>query len=162
MSEWQPVSGYAGKYEVSKCGLVRKADGTLVGQWPNDQGYMIVRLANPRSQHRVHRLVAAAFVANPDALDVVNHIDGNRSNNCADNLEWCTQRHNLDHAEKSGRLQRSYWRGKRSPNARLSDKTASAIRQAYASGHGSMAALAKKFGTSKRTVGRIINGETYV
>lgn len=133
-----------------------------MGQFLHTHGYPLVRLRSPRRTERIHRLVAKAFVPNPENKPFVNHINCNPADNDATNLEWCTQQENLAHSTKLGRMRRNYWRGRRSPVARLPDSTAMAIRSAYAAREGSQEALAKRFGTSKRTVGRIINGESYV
>ena len=55
-----------------------------------------------RKEETVHRLIAKAFVPNPDNLPIVNHIDGDKLNNRADNLEWCTQQENVRHAMDTG------------------------------------------------------------
>jgi hypothetical protein len=161
--EWRPVVGYEGRYEVSRMGGVRETmGGRLLGQWPSSSGYMIVRLSRPRAQFKVHRLVATAFIPNPTGLPAVNHINSNRADNVAGNLEWCTQAHNIRHADQKGRMQRDYWCGRRSPSARLTDQTASQIRELYAGGGHSHQSLAERFGTNKRTVGRIIAGKFYL
>lgn len=160
--EWKPVHGREGQYEVSSTGEIRKCLGKLLGQWKSDQGYMLVRLSKPRKTARVHRLVAEAFIENPNNLPFVNHIDCKRDNNDFENLEWCTQRENLAHSRSLGRMQRDYWKGKRSPNATLDAVTVNEIRKAYSLGGVSWQALSKRFGVSKRTIGRIVNGESYV
>jgi hypothetical protein len=160
---WKPVVGYEGQYEVSSNGEVRnKIKNKTVGQWLSDRGYMIVRLSKPRRQCLVHRLVASAFIENSNNQPFINHIDSNRSNNVASNLEWCNQAHNLSHARKLGRMQEDYWIGKRSPNAKLPDEIVKAIREEYKSEKTSWVKLSKKYNVSKRTVGRIIKGESYV
>jgi len=159
---WKSIVGYEGRYQVSDCGSVRQHNGRVLKQWANDQGYCLVRLSKPRATFRVHRLVAEAFIANPEYLPCVNHLDCVRHNNHAANLEWCTQQHNLAHAAQLGRMQRDHWKGKRSPTASLTDEEAQAIRQTYAKGGISWEKLAVIFQTNKRTVGRIIRGETYV
>lgn len=159
---WRPVPSHAGKYEVSEDGQIRSVDGRIVGQWRSDQGYMRAKLSGPRAEVRVHRIVAEAFCANPDMLPAVNHLDSNRSNNHWTNLEWCTQAENLAHAQAKGRMQRDYWTGRRSPNAALSDETASAIRAEYKAGGTSWERLGRKYHISKKTVGRIVGGESYV
>lgn len=160
-STWKPVVGYEQSYEVSDQGLVRRVSGELVGQWANDQGYMLVRLSGPRRTVRVHRLVAEAFVSNPSGAQGVNHIDCNRANNAAANLEWCSQGENIRHSRRLGRYP-DYWKGKRSPNATLSPDVVDAIRSAYATGAESWDSIAKRFGTNKRTVGKIVRMESYV
>lgn len=160
--EWKSVVGREGKYEVSRCGQVRKSDGRILKQWLNRDGYCMVRLSNPRKIARAHRLVAEAFCENPTSLPFVNHRDCDRANNHADNLEWCTQWENLAHSDALGRMQRDYWIGKRSPNARLDDTTAAKIRDDYSNGGVSWETLGKRFNVSKRSIGRIVRGESYV
>lgn len=160
--EWRPVLGWEGIYEVSNRGRVRKLGGQLLGTWLTQQGYVLARLSKPRELVRVHRLVAEAFVSNPDAKPFVNHLDSNRANNHYTNLEWCTQAENLRHAALAGRMQRNYWVGRRSPQAKPSDETASEIRAAYRNGGVSHQYLATAYGISKRSIGRIISGESYV
>lgn len=157
---WQKIDN---QYAVSRCGQVKDyLKDRILGQWKNDQGYMLVRLNNPRRVARVHRLIASAFCLNPFGYPYVNHIDCVRSNNNADNLEWCTQWQNLNHSRKLGRMQEKYWKGKRSPNASLTDVQVEEIKNKYADGNISWEKLGKEYGVSKRTIGRILNEETYL
>jgi len=87
--EWRQVPDMPGVY-VSSSGRVKK-NGKILKQLTQD-GYKTVL------RKRVHRLVAMAFLPNPDGLPVVNHIDGNRSNNNVDNLEWMSYKDNTKHA----------------------------------------------------------------
>lgn len=157
---WKPVVGYEGKYEVSDCGAVRKIGGVDIGQWSNDSGYSIVRLSGPRSMKRVHRLVAEAFIPNPECLPFVNHLDANTSNNHASNLEWCTAKGNIQHCVSLGRIAKNAI-GLRPANAKLSDAEVSRIREEYANGGTSFAKLGDKYGVSKWAIGSIISGENY-
>lgn len=97
--EWRDVVGYEGKYQVSNKGNMRtfQRDRCMSLKQKNTQGYMTVMLWNnkKRKDAKVHRLVAEAFIPNPDGLPVVNHKDENPSNNCVENLEWCTQQYNI-------------------------------------------------------------------
>lgn len=110
--QWKVIDGYE-NYEVSNFGNVRSLDrqvlrkgvmvkisGKMLKQYFGG-GYMRVALYNGNRQSRtnfaVHRLVAAAFVKNPNALDVVNHKDENKLNNRADNLEWCDNSYNSNY-----------------------------------------------------------------
>jgi transcriptional regulator with XRE-family HTH domain len=95
-------------------------------------------------------------------LPCINHIDCDTTNNIPSNLEWCTQAENLAHSRALGRMQENFWRGKRSPNAKLSDEIVQQIRSQYNAGGVSWAELGKRFGMSKRAIGRILRGETYV
>lgn len=89
---WRPVVDNA-KYEVSNLGRVRnKETGHLKTARRTKTGYMIMELSK-RTRY-VHRIVAAAFVGNPDGYPHINHKDEDKGNNAADNLEWCTPLYN--------------------------------------------------------------------
>lgn len=160
LEEWRAFDEH---YEVSNMGRVRTVYGRVLGQSNlKAKGcYPTVRLSSPRRSVMVHRMVAKVFCPNPNGLPVVNHIDCVRSNNRATNLEWCTQLQNVQHSDRLGRMQRDYWKGRRSPSAALTDDEVRQMRLIYASGTHSWAAIGKMFGISKRSVGRAINLETY-
>lgn len=112
MEEWRDVYGYEGFYQVSSKGRVRSLDRESSGKKYRGKilsskvaaGYRIVGLCKDgkKASQRVHRLVARAFIENPDNLSEVNHLDGNKNNNCVENLEWCTSRENKIHAWVTG------------------------------------------------------------
>lgn len=99
---WKDIEGYEGKYQISNFGNVKslrfrnqKSSKNLTPR-TNNQGYKIVGLNEKRKSKFVliHRLVAVAFVDNPNNYPIVNHKDENPLNNHADNLEWCTYSYN--------------------------------------------------------------------
>lgn len=113
--EWRDISGTNGYYQVSNYGNVRscgKSGYHEMRQRTNTQGYNRVFLSVPVHRRAfVHRLVAAAFIPNPDNLPIVNHKDFNRKNCRADNLEWTTLQGNYDYSAKRGRYKRTeIWR----------------------------------------------------
>lgn len=104
---WCDIPNTDGKFEVSDTGLVRnKKTGKYRLPYINDNGYLIVGIYDSQVkysvQHRVHRLVAEAFLPNPENKRTVNHIDGNKLNNRVENLEWATHKENHDHARNTG------------------------------------------------------------
>jgi hypothetical protein len=114
--EWRPVKGYEGIYEVSNFGRVRSLDrmvnyiskygkhyqvltrGKIIAPKPNF-GYYLIHLSHQGAavHKQIHRLVAEAFIPNPNNLPEVNHKDENGMNNRADNLEWCTTMYNINY-----------------------------------------------------------------
>lgn len=97
---WRPIVGFEGIYEVSSEGRVKRVkDGAnnILKPFPNKKGYLIVDLRDcgRRWSVQVHRLVALAFIPNPMGYLEINHIDENKKNNAAINLEWCTRQYNV-------------------------------------------------------------------
>lgn len=99
--EWRDIPGYEGYYQVSNFGDIRRLHrncGTLMHQH-DFKGYRRVefRIKGERVKFRVHRLVAQAFIPNPENKPFVNHIDEDKSNNHVNNLEWVTEKENVNH-----------------------------------------------------------------
>ena len=99
MEEWKNIIGYEGLYEVSNKGNVRNVRRNTLLRLSKNQGYIQVYLYKNgiRTGLKVHRLVAQAFIPNPDNLPCVNHKDETRNNNDVRNLEWCTQKYNCNY-----------------------------------------------------------------
>ena len=107
---WRPLEEYKG-IEVSSVGRIRKAANKrrkerILTEFPKDRdGYCrcsVQRLDGTWTSQPVHRLVAKAFISNPLKKQAVNHIDGNRTNNKVENLEWVTPKENVIHSFKFG------------------------------------------------------------
>ena len=106
---WKDVAGYEGLYKVSNKGNIfsverknlrgRKIGGRTLKPRYDKDGYLRVTLCkNGKQKTRfIHRLVAGAFVPNPNGYSEINHRDENKVNNYANNLEWCTRKHNVNH-----------------------------------------------------------------
>lgn len=118
---YKAVKGFEGFYEISDAGVVRSIDrtisvinhgseckrtdkGKIICPTLKRNGYLQVGLikSGVRKYINVHRLVAIAFVPNQNNLPEVNHIDGDKQNNTAANLEWCTSKDNHAHAKEMG------------------------------------------------------------
>ena len=175
METWRPVAGLEDAYEVSDLGRVRSLDritvradgkplrvrGRILATNPNDRGYPRVTLQyNGTSRWAtVHSLVARAFLRKPPrAISsrregfVVNHKDGNKLNNRADNLEYITATANIYHARATGALS---VKGVRNRKAKLTDEQVREIRGRYSRGE-VQTALAKSFGVNQTTISLIV------
>lgn len=112
---WKPIPGYEGLYEVSNKGNVRSLNYMHTGKWKtiklikHKNGYLMVCLCKDGKikQASVHRLVASAFIPNPDNLPQVNHKDENKLNNSVDNLEWCDGAYNMKYGTRQERITKS-------------------------------------------------------
>ena len=111
MEEWKDIKGYEGLYQISNEGRVKSLQREIVYKdgrkkvleekilhnFLSDLGYYHVMLSKDgvSKRYKVHRLVAKAFIPNPNNLPIINHKDENPKNNVVDNLEWCTQGYNV-------------------------------------------------------------------
>lgn len=103
---WKDIKDYEGIYQVSNLGRVKRVetDRILKGN-KQTQGYLVVNLSknNIASTKRIHRLVAQAFIPNPENKSEINHIDENKTNNRVNNLEWSTAKENINHGTRNKR-----------------------------------------------------------
>ena len=117
MEVWKEVKGYEELYKVSNLGKVYRIGGhvkrlnhlmyipiKVMKPLDNGMGYLRIKLTKGNKPKRVmlHRIIAEAFIPNPENKRCVNHIDGNKKNNLLSNLEWCTHTENAQHSIKIG------------------------------------------------------------
>jgi DNA-binding CsgD family transcriptional regulator len=163
---WKDVVGYEGLYEVSNLGQVRsirrdigagRKGGGLIKGYITKVGYRYVGIGVRGVSKRgcsVHRMVCKAFHPNPLNKETVNHIDGDKSNNRASNLEWSTWTENNRHARRTGLNIAA--RGERSGNSKLTE--ADVIRIRWLSDNGMKNKdIAIIYGLSRRGVSFIVS-----
>ena len=125
--EWKDIIGYEGYYQISNLGKIKSLERVVMSQYSdrkiktvfkenifkfrvNRKGYSVACLYANKKQKliRVHRLVAIHFIDNPFNKPEVNHIDGNKTNNTTENLEWVNARENTCHFRKSKKSSSEY------------------------------------------------------
>lgn len=163
---WKDIKGYEGCYQISNTGKVKSLARMRLSKGgslapvkerilklkTSKGGYLVVHLRNEDKQSHpsIHRLVAEAFIPNPDNKPTVNHIDGNKQNNNVENLEWSTHSEQMNHAVANNLLE-----------VRGSPKYSKAFKKEvldyYNSHDVSITSLSKIFNISERTAGRIVN-----
>ena len=157
--EWRLIEGYEG-YQISNYGRVKSFKNNMIKIlrpkleiW----NYLIVRLSKNDviRAFKVHRLVAKAFIPNPDNKPQVNHIDGCKMNACASNLEWTTARENTQHAYDTGLSQS----GADNYQAKLNNEQVLYIRENP--DNLSIRELATVFKVSPSNIYNVIHGRTY-
>jgi HNH endonuclease/NUMOD4 motif len=162
---WSPLIGWKRFYEVSSHGHIRRIkDGigvrhlkTPLKPWSTLGGYQMIYLCKNNKQYPrlLHRLIAATFIG-PSRLEV-NHIDNNKKNNAAANLEYVTRKQNMDHARKFGR---AYAPKAMSRPNKLNEKYVRQIRKQLKAGI-ARRTIAARFGVTHQTITGIANGECW-
>ena len=173
---WVPIPGHEKTYEVSNLGQVRSLPRRLATRWgPNtgrqipmrlksfskhSQGYCAVHMYEGQvlDKQYVHRLVAQAFISNPEKLPQVNHRDGDKSNNAAENLEWCSGSKNCQHAVDTQLYEMQ--RGEANGHAVLTESDVVMIRELASKGmlHREIASLVN---VGRKAVTKIVNRQRW-
>ena len=160
MERWKPIDWIDSRYCVSDMGrIASKARGSykILRQWGSGRGYMKVEIAGRCVS--VHRLVAIAFISNPNNLPQVNHKDENKANNRVSNLEWCDQAYNINYGSRNERMvakikQTQIAKGQTSPVNAIDDNGRTAYRFV------SIQEAESKLGVNHANIIRCLNGKT--
>lgn len=170
---WKKVIWLNNNYEVSNFGNVRSLDhycenrkgsgkqtGRLLKLTKSKKGYLRVTLSNNNRNFTpgVHRLVALAFIPNPENKPQVNHINGIKNDNRVENLEWCTGSENVIHAFNNGFRKKLL--NEKNPNSKLTINQVLDARKLHLTGIKS-SFLARKYNVSFTAMSNILNNKTY-
>lgn len=140
-------------YEINRFGVIRnRKTGKVKSQYPSNGGYYFVTLHKENQggkPRRVHRLLAEAFIPNPQQKPCINHINGNRGDYSLENLEWCTHDENMKHAFRTGLVNNT---GERNGQAKISTEIAKKIKLLLASRKLTQQKIAERFGISRSLV----------
>ena len=165
---WKTIPNFS-MYEASNFGRIRSLYTTVNGEplvmktKVDKGGYVTISTMHDDygrvKTTKVHRLVATAFIPNPDEKPQVNHIDGNKLNNRVDNLEWVTHKENFAHATANGLRPLGEEHGRH----KLTWENVEYIRSVYVKDSNLFGtyALAKKFGVTPRTIALIVRNELW-
>ena len=174
VEEWRVIEDFK-NYQISNYGNIKSVDrqgikrfkrGSILKPAINHKGYESVKLYKiidgKISAHTrfIHRLVMIAFVDNPYNKPEVNHIDGIKTNNVVNNLEWATTSENIKHAFDLG-IKKSL-KGEKHPSAKLTNEIGDIIRSKYKRGVVEYKDLAKEYGVNINTIGLIVRKKIYV
>lgn len=165
MSANKPIQNSNENYFISDTGIVftrprRGSRGGELAQQLNGSGYPCVdlRIGGKKVKGLIHRLVAEAFIPNPENKPCVNHRDGNKLNNHVSNLEWCTYSENMKHAVALGLNANPAFSGEKHPMHKLTADNVRRIRFLHEGGVPSPD-IAREFGITKEQVYNIIKGK---
>lgn len=156
----EKIKGYS-YYYISKSGQVLstwfKVQKYKKLQKDKD-GYSVIKLNRNGTayNHKVHRLVAEAYIPNPKNLPQINHKNGIKTDNRVENLEWCTNIENARHARKLGLIDTA---GQKCAFSKLTNKQAQKI--LALKGTATQTEIAKMFAVDRKTINRIYNGRTW-
>lgn len=151
---WRSVVGYEGYYEVSSIGNVRRKQTKRILKPRISNGYCMVdlRVNNIRKYHRVHRLVAFAFIGRqPTLKHEIRHFDGNKQNNNSNNLSWGTRKDNEQDKIRHNKTNR----GSRNGRSKLTEKQVVQIRKLLLQGNLLQKQIAKMFNVTRMTISDI-------
>ena len=172
---WRDIKGYEGLYQASNLGNIRSLDrkdgrgfnrkGFVMSPIPAKTGYLNIHLSKQGKgkTFQIHRLVAEAFLPNPENLQIINHKDENPQNNVVDNLEWCTYKYNSNYGKMTHDFRSKIVSAEKHPRRKLDWETVEKIRKLYKrkSKEFGCRGLSEKFGVCQTQIGNIVRGTSW-
>lgn len=163
--EWRPIRDYKdyfisslGRVKSNKCWHGKQSILLKVNHAPIYSGVNLCKDGKVK-RRTIHRLVANAFLPNPNKLPFVNHKNGIKKDNRLENLEWCTPLENISHAVKTGLWD---FKGEKCHLAKVNWEQVRQIRARYRKGNTTYEKLGREFGIAKVNIGKIILNKTWV
>lgn len=156
--DWKIIDGYS-RYMISNRGRVKSLiSNTILRPMNTGNGYFQVKLFSDKkiaNRKSIHRLVAQYFIPNSNDLPCVNHKDEDKSNNCVENLEWCTYKDNCNYGTRNERMAKSKINGKTSKPVLQYDTNGNFIRK-----HISALEASKIYGVGRSAIGACAAGQS--
>jgi len=156
------------RFEISNIGRLKNIKtGKILKLNIIGKGYLgvVVSLGSRKNKKmiRVHRAVAESFIPNPESKEMVNHKDGNKINNCINNLEWVTNSENMKHAYNTGLKTNDSIKGELSNTSKLRDDDIRYIKKNYKPRDPQFGcrALGRKYGVTHNIISGIVNGKRW-
>jgi hypothetical protein len=168
MENWKPIPSLNNLYEASNLGKIRSAGirnkGKILREYidsPADINYNFVEvhINNKKWMKRIHRLVAEVFCENPENYPIVMHLDNDRRNNKADNLQWGTLKMNSQQMIRDGRGNKS--KGSKHYFSKLTEEQVVEIREKYIPRKYTLQKLAKEYNVSFGLIGHVIKNRNW-
>jgi hypothetical protein len=165
MEKWKDIDGYEGKYQISNYARARNIQtGNILKTVKGKTGYKVLSVYNGKHKtFKLHRLIALAFIPNPDNKPCINHKDGDKLNNSIENLEWVTHSENNKHAFDNGLKDVSkinFCNGSRCWASKITEKDVVKIKQLISKGI-SLGVISKKYGVTKQSIFHIKTGRNW-
>ncbi len=155
------IDGVKTRYIIDRLGNIYNSENKkpLIPQLSSGGYYRVqLRINNVSKSYAIHRLVAYAFISNPFNKPDINHIDGIKSHNYVENLEWVTKSENSLHAYRTGLNSNA---GEINPKAKLTEQDVISIWNDINMNNDSFINIGKKYGVSKATISHIYKGDTW-
>lgn len=175
--QWKDIDGYEGYYQISNLGRVKSLERKVVGYYGADRtlkerikslqksdGYLTVSLSKngKNKRYKIHRLLAKAFIPNPENKKCINHKNGIKTDNRIENLEWVTRKENLQHAHRNGLIPSTPGpKGEECNFSKLTEDEVLEIRDMYKNTTLSQREIAKLFGVRRDNISKIVNRITW-